>query len=156
MKATTLKELLVINTGVEAALKARFTPLLKTLVQRDAEDIPAECLEVQFLQGAWTGHWGVTPLGKMEHAAWTYQLRVNVRTKRVADPQALHSDYTGAMRELLRAAFLDPDLLPFHSLASMDEQSASEQVAVADDQDVSSLSYSGLIVVKDDAWPADV
>ena len=35
----------------------------------------------------------------------------------------------------------------------MDEQNATEQIAVGDDQDVSSLGYTGLVVVRPGAWP---
>lgn len=154
LPADSLASLLVFAPAVDAALKARFEPILATVAQRDAVDLTGARIEVQFTQGAWNGHWHVTPSGRMVHAVWSYNLRINVFTTRAADQLARHGEQCGRMREALAAAFEDPALLPFHSLASMDEQNATEQIAVGDEQDVSSLGYTGLVAVKAGAWPA--
>jgi len=143
-------------TLVEAAVKKLLTKKPKTVdafVSRETSNETAERVDITFMLGKWSGRWGVDRAEVVRHSAWHYELQLAIWTKRLAADKTRHGFLRGRVRTLLDAAVLDPAFLAWHTLASLNEESGSEQIAVGDDMDSSVLKYTGLITIRSDAWP---
>jgi hypothetical protein len=141
---------------VEEACKKLFTTppkLVDAFMQRESGELTAERVDIQFTRGAWSGRWGVDSKGDMHHSCWHYTLQLDLWTKRLAKDKTRHATIRAQIHGRLEAAVLDPNFLAFHTLASLDEISSTEQLEAEDDMDCSSMKFGGLVTVRSDSWP---
>lgn len=155
--APNLATLLDIATPVEDAVKLlceKPPRLIDAFTARETGDLPGQRVEVVFSLGKWTGRWGVDRQGVMQHSAWSYTLELHLWTKReAATARAAHGTLRGKLSAKLIAAVRNPDFLRYHTIASLDEQSGTEQIRQTDDLDGSTITFTGLVCIRSDAWP---
>lgn len=156
-----LATLMDLASAVEPACVDLLTPILPTFSARAAATLPDEYAVVTFAQNEWSGRWLPDGAGNLQHATWRYMLTLAIHTVRKpensdgsVDVSDLHLVHRSKLRTAIAKAVLDPQFLPWHCIASLNEKAATESIQESEDSDVSALVFDGLITIRSDAMAA--
>jgi hypothetical protein len=172
MKADEYDQIYDQETYVEEACKKVFAGCGAPMFgQGDADDLPEEHVDVVFKLGAETGHRGMVkrpsdllPKGQWARDAWNFSLEFTIYTKRMkagADGQpvkvakSVHRGIKATIRMGMEyfANLFTEAVLPYHTLTSIETQSADPTIILEDVLDVTVLIFSGELSVRTGAWP---
>jgi hypothetical protein len=156
MSAPDLQTLYAVETQVEGAWKQVLAGLgIDAFTQRETENLPIPRVDVQCSLGDFTGHRGEMMPGVFTLDAWNATIGFEVVTKRVQNQPALHAETLAKVR--MAAAYyannFTQEVLPYHSLVYIQEQSTSPQIEADDDTDRSILNFSAIVCIRTNAWP---
>jgi hypothetical protein len=158
MPAPDIATLLNIPPVVEAAFQARLNgrlgTIIKTFIQRQPGDLPAQRIQVQCTLGPALNHLRPMGDGTFQRDAWPYTLTLGIFTQREKDNTDLHGVLRGRIGDLVTALRYDATFLPWYVLSTMQPQAVTESVQVGEDSDASQLVWTGSLCIRPDAWPA--
>ena len=125
--------------------------------QRGTGDLSTPRVELVVAMGGTDDHAQSVTGGKVMFDRWKFSLSARVVTARNQNA-ASHTTYLGKVRYLLLAPSTSTTinaLLSYHTLCSQltAEESSEMDVTPEEDQDATTLKFSGMVAIKTDAWP---
>ena len=126
--------------------------------QRGTGDLSTPRVELVVAMGGTDDHGHVVYGGATMFDQWRFSITARVVTARNQNA-ASHTAYLGKVRYLMLAPSTSTTinaLLSYHEVCSqlISEDSSEMDVMAEEDQDATTLKFSGIVAIKPDAWPA--
>lgn len=142
-----------IETAWQTVLQAESIPAFKT---RDDDVLTLPRVDVAVTLGGATGHRGQRAPGQFALDAWSGQVTLQVKTKRVSDQPDTHADWVAEIR--LAAQYFEDRfgaaVLPYHALSMIQESGTERSVGDDDETDISTVAFDFIVSIRSNAWPS--
>jgi hypothetical protein len=142
-----------IETAWQTVLQAESIPTFRT---RDDDVLTLPRVDVAVTLGGATGHRGQRAPGQFALDAWTGQVTLQVKTKRVSDQPDTHADWVAEIR--LAAQYFEDRfgaaVLPYHALSMIQESGTERSVGDDDETDISTVAFDFIVSIRSNAWPS--
>ena len=160
MPAPDIGTLYQFESHIDAAVKSIIDAQIEddeitTFIQRSTSELSTPRIEIQFSLAADRKH-----LVSKDDSLWPNMfsgtLQLAIVTTRSADTSDLHKKYRAVALWLINdynRQFTE-DNLPYHEVCELFLQSATPTVTDDKDQDISTLTFSAVVGIRDDAWPS--
>ncbi len=156
MTAPDIDTLFMQEDHVEGASQQILKSLdIKAFKQCDPEEIGlAPYVNIQLALGGATGHFGQDRKGTLWHDAWSATLIFEIVTKR-SKAQIEHKTYRAHIRRLMQYAegLFTEERLPYHVITKIQEAGTRPTIENGDGLDISQVSFSCIVSVRQNAWP---
>lgn len=170
---TTVKEIMKLRQAIEdgptpgtaGGISGLFTEQGYTVITR--QNAPAEFqqirprVELKVSLGAATGRCHIFTDKSRAFDAWQFALAIQCVTAPVNDPSqnTQHEDFVAAVRQLMLNAaqitWTDSTHFPWHYIAEpLRDSGTADYLKAEDGVEYTTLSYGGIIGVRDTAWPS--
>lgn len=165
MPAPDLIAIYDVGTAVEEnsrnSLLALLFPLVFTRLNAVSDlQKDRQRLELKAAIGAQTGHAFPCPDGRKRFDQWNFQMAIQVVTEPAnrPDQNSLHRIFIAQVRACMAtigmATWTDTANWPYHCLAEQLREAGTDETLKADDGvEYSTITFSGVIAVRKDAWP---
>lgn len=158
MPAPSIEALFAFEDEIESAIQEMFTAIpYNCYRQRDADSVATPFVTVQLSGCIETGEPRFKTLGSVSvpyPQGWTGTLTMQVVTKRGAAGTSHTTELSKVRRYMAEfQARLTSVELRYHGIREISATASSPQIAVDEDHDVTSLSYSIKWMILTGAWP---
>ena len=142
-----------IETAWQTVLQAENIQAFKT---REDDVLTLPRVDVTVTLGGVTGHRGQRSPGQFALDAWTGQVTLQVKTKRVSAQPDTHADWVAEIR--LAAQYFEDRfgaaVLPHHALSMIQESGTERSVGEDDETDISTVAFDFIVSIRSNAWPS--
>lgn len=132
--------------------------------RRSTEERVTPCVELALQTEAVQGQrFNRFPTVKSElsqpYSAWNFMLKAKVSSER-SNNGTYHREIVGKVRAFLQYYWLTitftPIVSPFHAITDIREDGAPSETFEEDNIDITELSFTGMLNIRDTAWPLTI